>query len=124
MKDLIERLENATGPDRELDMRIALSADDCHDDRGEWVYRPSDVERDQRQLIPTPAYTYSIDEALSLVPAGFIWRVESPPDCYCVVGRPTLKGGFSIARGKFVSTHKTSPAIALCIAALKARAAQ
>ncbi len=65
MKDLIERLEKATGPDEILDRDIAFeigtySAPDRGDPEGHW-----------------PAYTGSLDAAMALVPEGYAWRLRS-----------------------------------------------
>lgn len=98
--DLIARLEKATGEDRELDCLI------------EGIHPTASGD--------TPHYSASIDAALTLVPKGFAWTLASQgttdfrffasvafPDEDCD-GTPTLAA---------------TPAIALCIAALRARAA-
>ena len=69
-----------------------------------------------------PAYTTSLDAALTLVPDGWDWQVEggTPPMCAMV----SDNGGKFLIQGdqEFYAYHKTSPALALCIASLKARA--
>jgi hypothetical protein len=55
MNELIERLEKATGPDRDLDYDIAN-------------HISLDADTD------APPYTGSIDAALTLLPPGFWWR--------------------------------------------------
>jgi hypothetical protein len=114
MQDIVERLEKATGPDRELDALVYVGH-----------YRSAypdetDAARIEYALRCAPHYTSSIDSAIMLVPRGRKWRVGSHAT--------TIWDGFyaaicpDILSGK---THeswcKSTPAIALCIAALKAR---
>lgn len=92
--DLIERLEKATGSDRELDAEIMMA----RYAGGKW---PSGQVR---------RYTDTIDCALKLVPEGWrslrFERTRSTYGCF-------LDG---------IDTNAATPAIALCIAALKAHA--
>lgn len=66
---------------------------------------------------PRPSPTESLDAALTLVPEGEWWAVDGncddPIDCSAAVGRV---GGEEKGRS-------VTPALALCIAALKARSA-
>lgn len=103
MSDLIARLEKATGPDRQLDNAIWFSLDQpLPDDPAGCPLR----------------YTASLDAALTLVPAGFYWSVLGS-DHYGQAWVDKLDG-----RGTFKSGKSSAgPIIALCIAALKARAA-
>jgi len=102
--ELIERLEKATGPDHGLDREIeSYFWDSPHP---QWK---SDAG--------LPRYTSSIDAALTLVPEG--WRTASVEERF--VGGEwlwSLKSCGVYAWG----VHRCT-AIALCIAALKARAA-
>jgi len=114
LPDIIARLEKATGPDRELDAAIA-----------DWLGIA--VDNDVGAFLPY--FTRSIDDALGLVPQGFdaqvIWSGASAP-AHCrggaVVSQPT-KNWSKKDRGEICATshHKPTPALALCIAALKAR---
>ena len=109
MKDLIERLEKATGPDREIDARIAYAVKPALVRMGsleEWLQ----TEAAGRVL----NYTWSIDDAIMLVPNGLHWSLNDRSEAR--VGGPA--GGYMLKGGE----HKT-PAVALCIAALKARTA-
>lgn len=90
--DLIARLEKLSGPDRELDALI-------------WLRIPKIVTND-----PVPAYTASIDAALTLVEEGSTWDL-----CFDEFMLACVGPGDTASRG-------ATPAIALCIAALKARA--
>jgi hypothetical protein len=136
---LIERLEKATGPDRELDLSIHLAIDPdgkiaeivrfrrgfdgCEgmtwDICGGSVcfQKYDDTGRcNFNGGYPLPRYTESIDAALTLVPDG--WTISLHSDC---IGK-----WFSEARKCGVGTHIAWPsrctngAIALCIPALKA----
>lgn len=102
MKDLIERLEKAAAPDRELDNLIWF-----------WLGQPLPDD-----CADCPArYTASLDAALTLVPEGHYWSFDSRGCAIVCADQPP-----SEIHGDCLG-HK-SPAIALCIAALKARAAK
>jgi hypothetical protein len=103
---LIERLKAATGPDRELD----------HD-----IYMRADAENGSFDTL----YTASLDAALLLVPAGYRFAVTD------------LRGGDAEewdesassavvcrAIGTESRADAPTPALALCIAALRAKAVQ
>lgn len=118
MDDLIERLEKLDGPSREIDDEIA-----------EWVGtseprmggpNPDGTQWADDWHAPLP-YTRSVDAALTLVPDGWRWNTGSQnvgdeydgPVSYC--WKPNPKVHVQTARA-------VNPALALCIAALKARA--
>ena len=124
MGDLLElaaRCEAATGPDREIDCRISLELSGIaygdsdvaemllyrDEPTGYGRYRPADEH--------VPAYTASLDAAMTLVPEGHVWSVDA--------------GGFAGVEpyngdpGPSWSTKcGNTPALALCAAALRARA--
>ncbi len=138
LSDLIARLEKATGPDRETDLAIHLA-----------VYSDSEIARlmshrrgfDNRDGMaweigagsvlyqnnsngqcwsnggyPLPAFTSSIDAAMSLVPDGM------EKDFTDLYGTARVAVGINANPGPFYGEHKGgSLAIALCIAALRAR---
>lgn len=146
--ELVERLEKATGPDRELDCLIAVHPDTPKvgvvkseagagivaillEPRATGIHEP-DVERALSEYLPetnadymgVPYYTASLDAALTLVPEG--WRCthaywatdESDPGATFNFTLPqSLTGKPSVYAS---GTHKKI-ALALCIAALKAR---
>ncbi|NBC37328.1 hypothetical protein GTZ99_12285 [Novosphingobium sp. FSY-8] len=132
----IERIEAATGPDRELDCLIAaeigLHIDGCRHSISEMLTMFGigslvETSMSNNSVLKTiPSYTVSIDAALTLLPEG--WAIDrlnmwpGAPSCCDVVGTHDHNGGrwhnFSDgeARGK-----AATPALALCAAALRAR---
>lgn len=105
--DLIERLEKATGPDRELDAEIMY----LEIERGAGI----EITRTPELTATANPYTASIDAALTLVPEGWAWRV----DCW----EAATAKVFIPEKRHHYSWHGKNPAIALCIAALRARSA-
>ena len=101
MKDLIERLEKATGPGRSLNLAIA-----------EAVKGPPPEGFKVWPICEN--YTASLDAALTLVPESR-WLVGA--------GAPYTSPWANVRCGEDDTIHvyAATPAIALCIAALKAR---
>lgn len=134
MKELIERLEKATGPDRELgdDVLMAcgwrLIEEGPGPDRILYWAAPDDVPIDpmhggEYANGDQPDPTASIDAALTLVPKGMRWLVgcgqlEPTEPLY---GAQIRKPGFSTGGVVISEGESNHMAIALCIAALKAR---
>jgi len=129
LRELIARLEAAVGPDRELDAEMWL-ATTIGATRKKWSYihtasgRECHIDETRTatgQLIVVPEFTSSIDAALTLVPEGWFWwvghldetdrRFVATISKHAIVGTPSHKG--------FAPTT----ALALCIAACKARPA-
>lgn len=121
MAGIIERLEAASGPDRDDDGAIWRVADpdafkrNC-EFKGMMYAGHMHTQAEKREYtarqasLLSPKYTSSIDSALSLVPEGISWTLERDGDWY---------------RASMLTKAHTayrSPAIALCIAALRARA--
>lgn len=110
---LAERVEAATGPDRELDAEICRAAGwevvrDRHD--GKDYYEPVAGYSWQ----PVPAYTSSLDAAMQLVP-------EDRPK-WAVTGRNSATVGMNGGEvGHIEWVFAATPALALCAAALRAR---
>jgi hypothetical protein len=122
---LAERCEQAAGPDRELDAEIAwmLTAQDRK------RLGPPDLRREIWHAgLPTPAwvpfenvssfhppYTASLDAAVTLVPEGWSWGKFFGGSAECVkISDPSIL---------FERGLSDKPALALCAAALRARAA-
>lgn len=124
---LITKLEKSTGPDRELDAHIWLEVTPgATRKQGSYVHTASGrtCEIDETRiasgrLIVVPEYTASIDIALTLIPSKpdlLAWKISfayngAPFDAWIYNGK------------EFEGRHPTSPAIALVIACLRARAA-
>lgn len=103
MTDLIERLEQAEAPSRELDLAVA-----------EYVGNHSSAS--------FPRYTASLDAALELVPEE--WRIYalqqmsvSKDEWFAGLDRRMPKGGGE----NVVNNYAPTPVLALTIAALRAR---
>jgi hypothetical protein len=139
--DLAGRVEQAKGPDLLLDANIHwqvaredFSADDdyrkksyCYA-RGGWTLNKAD--RHHLRLVGVPAYTASLDAAMSLVPEGWRWmtghREHPHARAYVENGEPSFVGvgtRRNPARQWFEVTAST-PALALTAACLRAHAAQ
>ena len=103
MSDLIERLEALTGPCRECDQEIGVFVRNL--DRPESAPRIIGVAN-------CPPYTASIDRAMTLVPDGAKLTFQNHGD---IAGRSL----WLVEPNERFSSGAT-PAIALCIAALKA----
>jgi hypothetical protein len=122
MMELIERLEKATGPDRELDLAIAIAV---------WGRPGVLVGRQDEPGGPIHdhaywEYTKSIDAALTLLPSDIWWligagRVQANEPLYAVQLR---KAGAQLDDARIAEAeHDANAAIPVCIAALKVRAA-
>lgn len=122
MDELIAKLEAATEGSRELDAAICrvIEPDSpigkhCTDDP-----EPTWYSNDGKQDIPW--FTTIIDTAMTLVPKNFPAMVQrnvdpSQPKGFALVGEfSKLPGRTTMQRG-----NGASPALALCIAALRAR---
>jgi hypothetical protein len=121
LADLIAHLDAATGPDRELDEEImALRAGVIREvQNGRSVYH---VGTRWVGVGDVPPFTASVDAAVTLVPDGWMWTVcggEHRGGQGVAFMAPN--GGNSPADRWIDDTGGATPAIALCIAALKAR---
>ena len=128
MNDLIERIEAASGPDRELDHEI-------YEYLGSPVVRMVSATTHGTDLVNwAPFYTASVDAALTLVPEG--WRIGKLEQDWRSGGwiaqlceRPTERQLQAFDDGVTIGWNTAdtdpdaaTPALALCAAALKARA--
>lgn len=120
MNDLLSlaaRLEAAEGPDRELDAAISMAigsvsrgALPC---KGGWVV--------DGKPIAAPKFTASLDAAMTLLPEGSLWAFGSMEDGpFARVLWPNADGTYT---GNYLEVSAATPALALCAASLKARAA-
>lgn len=126
MKELIERIEGAEGPSRELDAEIfnALAMAVHHE--GGYTHFEIGGRIFHADCQP-PRYTASLDAAMSLVPEGKEWTLDCLDPardprfgrCQARIMRlsyaddPEEMGPQAIANG-------STPALALCAAALRA----
>lgn len=142
---LIEALEKATGPDGHLDAEIAkhvgierrprwLSEAGAYSGCEWLVGHPGGSDPWERN---PPAYTASLDAALTLVPDGYLWDVSlaryyhnGVEDWNAEGGRLFYAASVRPDRGVininelYEWDQSPTPALALCIASLKARKAQ
>lgn len=132
MKDLIERLEKATGPDRELDVLIyfydptatePIKVEKTVEYYGSFSRTAWKCGRGGEWDDCILHFTSSIDAAMTLVPNGWhlhvLNQIDWPGEGWNVNlwGPPVPEG-----QRQFKKAYAKTPAIALCIAALKARA--
>lgn len=127
LTELAARLETLTGPSRLVDEEIAL-ADGYRDvhgdgslwDRGNDGYWTGNDDRATADCPALPAYTASLDAAMTLVPEGWVgsmaWDAEETivrlfDDRVNPVRLPTQEAAAA------------TPALALCAAALRSRQA-
>jgi hypothetical protein len=115
---LVERIEGAGGPDRELDDEIAFAVSAM----GEKVPCGHTLNRltGHKSGIAARRYTASIDAAMTLVPEGWSFEVRSSG-----TGDPGQASVWNPMRAPGHEEYRVSnfatPALALCACALKAR---
>jgi len=129
---LVARLEAATGPDPHLDAEIEaaikgalIPSHRCRYDVG----FPGAVRTEDRPGTPwysAPSYTGSVDAALTLVPDGHRWLLDKRPSAYF------RRDGYRAEVYREAHYYRSdrsdvpmhwgpTPALALCLAALRAR---
>jgi hypothetical protein len=121
-RDLIARIEAATGPDRELDDAIA---DAIYTGKHRCCIKGLSDEAGGMWMFTYPngsigsslRFTGSIDAALTLVPEGHQWSLA---EC-AMPGRYYAELGPRKASVWSFDAQAATPALALCAAALKAR---
>lgn len=115
MMELAAACERAGGPDRELDVEIASHFGFRVVDEGHPLGRQC-YDADHRS-VRLPAYTASLDAAMTLVPEG--WHTfMATEDRHSHNWSWSLRGGF----GWKAQARAATPALALCAAALRAGA--
>lgn len=129
--EVIERLQRAKEGSRGLDALICESVFDITGPDNPCLWAPEMLDRGAVAELEPPAqirsFTNSLDAAVTLVPAGWSWQVRlvfhgehSKPVGRAIVARD--RSGMVLADEHF-EVHAATPALALCIAALRARAA-
>lgn len=130
MKDLIAKLEDATEGSRELDAEISAAIGNVVEPCGanDWavLYGTKIVEGSEGRLEDEDwreleHYTTSLDAALTLVPEGYLWQIKQAVQCCALVWALEVDYDDHPVPTGYSTTH---PALALTIAALKARSAQ
>lgn len=116
--ELIAALEKATGPSRELDLAICRGALNS-EPLGHAAGMDDGLLLMQRVGL-YPRYTSSIDAALTLVPDGMRWRVFGVPTAGKAFASCKTGSTLDPATEEWEAVAPT-PALALCIAALKAQ---
>lgn len=122
LDQLIKRLEDAKEGSRELDREVALVSGwrrmgSEHRPHGGWYWRggPNDCTGTQVDNEHPPHYTTSLDAALTLVPEGWNYALNSNGAI------PVADVYQDVENDRWPSA--STMALALCIAALKARQA-
>jgi len=132
MGDLLElakRCEQASGPERELDGAIwcAVNGYDFLGWDGAGVmWRKRGHDRSHYPADRVRIFTASLDAALTLVPEGWPWSLDAtqrPPYREC--GRADIFApGGGLKPTDVMDVYAATPALAICAAALRARAAK
>lgn len=107
MTQLSDKLQRATEGSRELDDLIWRQVNEWQQAKGRgWKY---DLEF-------APHYTTNLQDAVSLVPEGCLWRIghvgDHRPGIFLAVIMPP--------KGASIEGESSDPALALCIAIIKA----
>lgn len=124
LEELAERIEKLDGPDREVDAEIAVSVLGMERDGPMFFGKDEDfvLERDYYSLEGShrelPAFTASLDAAMTLVPEGWDFRAERF-DAKKACAAVWLRGWHDDTK---LDTEASTPALALCAAALRALA--
>lgn len=132
--DLAERCEAATGPDRELDAAIwcelngreypeppytqMLQHDRYDPSKGTFEQGTQSGILLQSYKDNALSYTASLDAAMTLVPEGCFWAGGDHPELGAAMTVTNIQGSLPQA------AKAATPALALCAAALRARAAE
>lgn len=117
---LAARCEKASGPDRELDATIAPLTGLTVVDEGHPIGRMCYDDIGAAHLMPR--YTVSLDAAMTLIGSDAYWRLGNDgegPDVSAFKATVTSGDGPTLT---FHDALATTPALALCAAALRARA--
>ena len=118
MKSLLLKLEQAEQGSRELDVAIWHLVE-TRFQRSEIMVGWSVVPRGNRTVkddVFAPGYTTSLDAAMTLVPEGMGWG------CVSNCGDAPATASCGSRGGLPQGANAATPALALCIASLKARA--
>lgn len=116
---LAKRVQALEGVCRETDARITYACSPLMRELGSVEdYLATDACKKVR------AYTSSLDAAMTVVPEGFMWRVQSDPDEVCEALAEKNGGDFGAIDARHTQSFAATPALALTAAALLALAEQ
>jgi len=118
-KALIQRLQEAMEGSRELDCAIARAFDWTYNRDVEYCWRPPSESALKVSFQSIPAFSTSIDAAMTLVPEGFWLHLSSFTSDIPERGSVHLYGNRGL--GDDYPADAATPALALCIAALSAK---
>lgn len=119
MNDLIKRLEEATEGSRALDALICVSEGYDEWTPEKWAKALQDMgEGSNACPVGCPPYTTSLDTAVTLVPEGIAWTVSK---LFNKRFWASCDDPENYDNSWAVSAEKPTPALAICIAALRAR---
>lgn len=125
--DIAKVVEGLDGPDREVDAEIALAVSyaNCRPRTTE-EYPKTPIENQYGHGIFPPAYTASIDAAMTLVPEGWSVGLGDLRGRDPVIWRAHLRdhNNPDPSTRQWVEGNCATPALALCAAALRARSRQ
>jgi hypothetical protein len=119
MKDLIAKLEAATEGGWELDFAIQQKLEGWENLGGGWRKWTATGKEEQYNCgMRPPHYTTSLDAALTLVLQGCVWEISKTDSA----AHPRVFYSARVEDDEYsVVTNAATPALALCIASLKAR---
>jgi hypothetical protein len=118
--ELAERIEKATGPDRELDETIACALHIAQNRNG-FIYWMNEAGSTDVLWHHAIKFTASLDAAMTLVPEGWLPIIDAASEDDAVL--VDLWARVTVAPHKPKRRHAkaATPALALCAAALRAR---
>jgi hypothetical protein len=120
---LADRCEAATGPDRELDVEIVYGLyPDIGNYAGQCIGDDPIFWHEPYRKQPCPHFTASLDAAMTLVPEGLDFGCGRGIDTELGANKAVCHAWVGEGEGDLVFAETV--ALALCAAALKARAAQ
>ena len=137
LRALAARCEAAEGPSRELDAEITVALTEgatgverppldglTDEPQAGWLLTFDTPRPWTERWVCVPAYTASLDAALTLVPEGWRWSLDYTQrapyqDCGCAA---LFAPGDGIKPPDVPETYARTPALALCAAALLALA--
>lgn len=117
--DLADTVEKLEGPSREVDAEIAKAIGWCFVGEGHPIgrvwYNP------EGRAATLPAFTRSLDAAMTLVPEGWEWQIEAEET---EMFFPPSPWTYRVDMGNLITVECVTPALALVAASLRAIAGE